>query len=237
MLEANRTRILDMLRPEATVLDVGGWAKPFSRANWVIDLMPHDSRGLYGEVDPASERFTEESWLTFDVCDRTPWPFDDKSFDFATCSHTLEDLRDPIWVCSELQRVSRAGYIEVPSRLEEQSLGVNGADWAGWSHHRWLIDRAQGALRFVFKPHVLSADPSFHFPGWFGAALTPEQRVETHFWEDELHAREVVFAEAEKLRSYLRDYVSENIRLQDKPSAEGGAVGRLRRRRAESSRR
>ena len=55
------------------------------------------------------------------------------------CSHTLEDVRDPIWVCSEIQRVAKAGYIEVPSRLEEQSYGFQGP-WVGWGHHHWLIE-------------------------------------------------------------------------------------------------
>src|SRR5204863_8798249 len=38
-----------------------------------------------------------------------------------------------------INRVGKAGYIEVPSRLEEQTLGVHGP-WVGWSHHRWLVD-------------------------------------------------------------------------------------------------
>src|SRR5436853_6676304 len=27
------------------VLDVGGWIQPFTRADWVIDLMPYETRG------------------------------------------------------------------------------------------------------------------------------------------------------------------------------------------------
>jgi hypothetical protein len=210
MLPASRAKILASLDDADRVLDVGGWAKPLARADWVIDLMPYETRGLYGERDPEPERFTPETWLNLDICSRDPWPFADDQFDFAVCSHTLEDVRDPIWVCSELSRVARAGYVEVPSRLEEQSLGIHGASWVGWSHHHWLIDSEAGALRFVFKPHLLHANPSFHFPPEFGAALTPEERVLTLFWEGELPAAETVFTDAEGLDSYLQAFVARN---------------------------
>src|SRR3954449_10993879 len=103
-----------MLPDDALVLDVGGWAKPFPRADWVLDLMPYETRGLYGTLEPDAERFGPDTWVTLDMCAHMPWPFADAQFDFAICSHTLEDIRDPIWVCSELARVARAGYIEVP---------------------------------------------------------------------------------------------------------------------------
>jgi len=54
------------------------------------------------------------------------------------CSHTLEDVRDPIWVGAELQRVAAAGYIEVPCLREELTYGIQGP-WVGWGHHRWLV--------------------------------------------------------------------------------------------------
>src|SRR4051794_8554668 len=98
-----------MLSESDLVLDVGGWAKPFPRANHVIDVMPYETRGLYGErVDPSLERFGPDTWARRDICDREPWPYEDEQFDFVICSHTLEDLRDPVWVCDELTRVARA---------------------------------------------------------------------------------------------------------------------------------
>src|SRR5882672_6252258 len=142
MLAASREEILSRLTDSDLVLDVGGWGKPFARADWVIDLMPHETRGIYGETpDRDAERFSAATWVERDICDREPWPFTDRQFEFAICSQTLEDVRDPVWVCSELNRVAKAGYIEVPSRLEEQSWGCAG-EFVGWDHHRWLIDVA-----------------------------------------------------------------------------------------------
>ena len=119
MRDSARARVLETLSDEALVLDVGGWAVPFPRADWILDLGAYETRGRWGyEGDRADERFTAETWVRRDICDRAPWPFADGQFDFAICSHTLEDVRDPLWVCSELARVAAAGYIEVPSRLE-----------------------------------------------------------------------------------------------------------------------
>ena len=89
------------------------------------------------------------------------------------CAHTLEDVRDPVWVCSELARVGKAGYVEVPSRLEEQSYGFQGP-WVGWGHHHWLADLTGDGIDFVFKHHVLHGQPQAQFPTDFHARLSDE---------------------------------------------------------------
>lgn len=208
MLDRSRAKILASLDDDDRVLDVGGGARPFPRADWVIDLMAYDRRGLYGEApDPARERFTDATWVQRDVCARDPWPFADRQFDFSICSHTLEDVRDPLLVCAELIRVSRRGYIEVPSRLEEQSYGFQGP-WAGWGHHRWLIDSEAGELRFVFKHHVLHNRASDHFPVGFHAGLSEEARVLAFWWAESFRFGEEVFLDAASLDRYLASFVA-----------------------------
>lgn len=222
MFPASRERILRDVPPDAVVLDVGGWGSPFPRADWVIDLMPYETRGLYGEVAPAEERFTGDTWIQRDICDREPFPFDDDAVDFAICSHTLEDVRDPVWVCAELNRIARAGYIEVPSRLEEQSYGVNGP-WVGWSHHRWLVDVTPGRIEFVAKPGVLQGRRDCRFPAGFAASLRPEERVQALFWEGRFEFGERIMMTAEELDGYLSDFVAGHL-------AANGLGSRLRRR-------
>src|SRR3712207_1225522 len=184
LLPASFDRLIADVADDALVLDVGGWAKPLARADWVLDLQPHATRGDYGYLgDPASERFTTETWVQRDICDREPWPFADGRFDFAVCSHTLEDVRDPVWVCEELVRVAKAGYVEVPSRLEEQTWGVTGP-WAGWAPHRWLcdVDPCAPRIEFVFKSPAVHL-PSRCLPEAFRRGLPPERRVQWFWWE------------------------------------------------------
>jgi hypothetical protein len=225
VLEASAARILEALDQGDLVLDVGAGANPFPRADWVIDLMPYADRGLYGTLSPRDERFDESRWVVRDICDREPWPFADDQFAFAVCSHTLEDVRDPVWVCSELSRVARAGYVEVPSRLEEQSWGVQGP-WAGWGHHRWLVDVVDGRLELVFKHHVLHARAGDHFPAGFWQGLTAEQKVHAVWWEGAIEATERVFTTPEELDPYLAGFVAAHT-----PPA--GPLRRLRRRLAD----
>ena len=171
------------LPPDGLVLDVGGATNRLARADVVIDLLPGAD-------------------VVRDVCDREPWPFEDGQFDFAVCSHTLEDVRDPVWVCAELQRVARAGYVEVPSRLEEQSWGVHG-EWAGWSHHRWLIDVAGDEIVFGHKSHAVHREGN-HFPRGFHGTLTPERRVQWLWWEGAFTARERIFTDVAEHDDWLR---------------------------------
>jgi FkbM family methyltransferase len=209
VLAASVQQILDRLRPTDVVLDIGGWGCPFTRADWVMDLQPYATRGLYGLDGPLPERFTEATWIVRDICDRAPFPFADKELDFVVCSHTLEDIRDPIWVCQEMVRVAKAGYIEVPSRLEEQSWGFQGP-WVGWGHHRWLVDEVDGGLEFTFKHHVLHARDTDHFPAGFRDALSREQQVLTFWWDDSFTVRERVMVEAEEVDGYLAGFVAEH---------------------------
>ena len=207
MLASAVERLERELPREALVLDVGGWGRPLARADWVIDLQPYETRGLYGRDGTGPERFDASRWVQRDVCDREPWPFADGQFDFAVCAHTLEDLRDPVWVCAELNRVARAGYVEVPSRLEEQSLGVQGP-WVGWSHHRWLCDVDERGIELVAKPHLLGARAQDRFPPGFHGTLSEEQRVQSLWWECSFAHRERIFVEPAELDRYLADFVA-----------------------------
>jgi len=224
-------RIHGLLAEDDLVLDVGGWASPLPRADWVIDLMPYDTRGLYGERDRAGERFTRETWLQRDVCEREPWPFEDDRFDFAICSQTLEDVRDPIWVCGELNRVALAGYIEVPSRLEEQGYGVHGP-WVGWSHHRWLVEVGPSEIEFVSKPHHLAGSPAYHLPPELTGALTPDERVQTLFWRGSFRYAERIFMEPHELDRYLAQLVEDHRERLAQRVPRRGRIERARRRAA-----
>lgn len=84
-------------------------------------------------------------------------PYADKSIDFIYCRHTLEDLYNPFWVCREMSRVAKAGYIETPSPVAECCRGVDGGSprWRGYIHHRYLVWNDAGVLTFLPKYPVL----------------------------------------------------------------------------------
>src|SRR5688572_9614085 len=99
MYAPNVARVLASLRDDQIVVDIGGWACPFNRADYIIDAEPFETRGYYRTIGlPPSqggdvERFSRDRWILRDLCEHTPYPFADKSVDFVICSHTLEDVR------------------------------------------------------------------------------------------------------------------------------------------------
>jgi hypothetical protein len=195
MLTESLERLLGAVGEQARVVDIGGWAAPLNRADWVVDLMPYETRGKLppGSFGPAPERFSAQTWLQRDICDHEPYPFEDGHFDFAVCTYTLEDIRDPVWVCREISRIARPRLIEVPSLLDELSWRVpqySGGDWAGHDHHRWLCFTGENEIEFMHKPHSLHADWRPRVPSRHAARLTHRQRIQVLWWEGELKARE-----------------------------------------------
>lgn len=207
MLQANVQQILEVLQPEQLVLDIGGWALPFNRANYVIDIEGYDTRGIFGSQGPEEEHFTRQTWITRDLCDKTPYPFPDKFFDFVICSHTLEDIRDPLWVCSEITRIGKRGYIEVPSAESEIAFGVENKRYAGRYHHRWVIDIQDGEIIFTHKHHHIHSSWQYHLPRRFYHGLPPEKRVQYLFWEGSFSFRENIMLSSEAARKFYFDRV------------------------------
>lgn len=208
-LPGNVEAVLQRIRPSDIVLDVGGWWKPFNRANYVVDLLPYETRGGGGSIGSGPERFTKETWQQVDICE-TGLPFADGEFDFVYCGQTLEDIRDPISVCRELCRVARAGYIEVPSLWVECCYDVdalpNSYSYPGYEKHRWLVEAKDGGLLFIPKLSWMSL---YEF---VPQAVFEEHRRRQDLWTTPLHwegsisAHEWSFVGQEELVPYLTAY-------------------------------
>ena len=61
-------------------------------------------------------------------------PFKDKEFDFVIASHVLEHVKDVDLFIKELERISSKGYIEVPTKLEDNLVFENKKD------HIWHME-------------------------------------------------------------------------------------------------
>ncbi|MCL4543419.1 MAG: methyltransferase domain-containing protein [Chloroflexi bacterium] len=215
MNAVNETVIMERIGPDDMVLDIGGWARPFNRANYVIDQGPYETRGEWyrkqfglGAQGGLREYFTKETWIVRDICDREPYPFADKSIDYVICSHTLEDVRDPIWVCSEMNRIAKRGYIEVPSRAAESIVSPFGT-MVGGAHHRWLIDvdRERSVVVFSMKSHLIHTSWKYRLPRHYGQLLPTDGLVEAIFWEGSLCAVERRFIGEESIQRDLEAFI------------------------------
>jgi hypothetical protein len=230
MLPAALERLATVIPEDALVLDVGGWASPLTRADWVLDVQPYDTRGPDGSHGEGRERFTARTWVTRDMCDHEPWPFRDGQFDLAVCVMTLADVRDPIWVCRELTRVARAGYVEVPTIVAEllQHAGEEtGGQHLGLAHRRWFVQMEGGELVFVHKSHAIHHDSALRISSRWQERMTVADERQGLFWEGTLPARERLLLTPEDHRD-LRDDLVGHLNQRFEPTAAEVVVRQAR---------
>ena len=147
----------EVLRSEqGTILDVGGGASPFYRASAIVDFQGFDpdrlTRNAWGG---KATGWAPDQYFQLDLCTRARWPFDDKSYSLGLCSHTIEDLRDPIHALSELGRICHQILIITPSRLLESMRGVSDFRYSGFPHHPWIVYLDEEGLVFRRKTPYL----------------------------------------------------------------------------------
>ncbi|MPZ36689.1 MAG: methyltransferase domain-containing protein [Rhizobiales bacterium] len=198
MLMDNLPRVLADTRPLQRVLDIGGSAIRLNTATHVLDLLAPCGQLIAPQEDARCVEFVEH-----DMC-KKPWPFADGYFDYAFCSGTLEDVRDPIGACEEMMRIARRGYIEVPSRVREifhykrlmRLRALLGRPLhVGYGHHRWFCEKEGGGLVFTAKTFT-ALQPRFVITrGELGRDLRPNEAWLGFFWDGPFPVSERVLIE------------------------------------------
>ena len=155
------------------VLEVGSGGSPYFRANVLCDAYEVTQERFFAPLvhdRPTVMAFVEEL------------PFKDDCFGFVIASHVLEHSADPEKFLSEIQRVGRAGYIEVPDAFMERLTH--------YGFHRLEITDKSGELIIRKKKHYIQDEEVielFHnkarpiFPKW--AAKYPFHFHVRYFWE------------------------------------------------------
>ena len=83
------------------------------------------------DVQDLSKFYKDKNFIKLE---KKQLPFEDNQFDFVIASHVLEHVEDYKFFISELERVSKKGYIELPTKLEDNLVFENKKD------HLWHMD-------------------------------------------------------------------------------------------------
>jgi SAM-dependent methyltransferase len=157
----------------ALVLEVGSGASPYFRANVLCDAYEVTQERFFKPLvhdRPTILAFVERL------------PFKDDSFDFVIASHVLEHSAEPERFISEIQRVGRAGYIEVPDAFMERLTH--------YGFHRLEITELDGELIIRKKANYIQDEEVvglFHnkarsiFPNW--VSRYPFHFHVRYYWE------------------------------------------------------
>ncbi|PZM82065.1 MAG: hypothetical protein DKM50_04790 [Candidatus Margulisiibacteriota bacterium] len=95
----------------ALVLEVGSGGNPYFRSNILCDAYIDTRERHFAKL--IHDRPTVLAYVE-------DLPFKDNTFDFVIACHVLEHSKDPEKFLNEIQRVSKAGYIEVPDAFLER---------------------------------------------------------------------------------------------------------------------
>ena len=80
-------------------------------------------------------------------------PFKDNQFDFVIASHVMEHVEDLKFFIKELERVSKKGYIELPTKLEDNLVFENKKD------HLWHMDFDDVNLKLLISKKIQFVEP------------------------------------------------------------------------------
>ena len=137
-------------------------------------------------------------------------PFKNKHFDFVIASHVLEHVDDPKFFISELERVSTKGYIELPTKLEDNLVFENKKD------HLWHMDfddvnsKLLISKKIQFMEPILTVSMIQQFRKNFKSSLIFElyweNKIDYDFLENEQSFQKL------SLTSLFRKFFSKKIR-------------------------
>ena len=103
--------------PGWKILDIGCGYRAHPKATTIAD------------VQDLSYYYKERKFIKIDG---KKLPFKDQEFDFVIISHVIEHVEDFEFFIMELERISKQGYIELPTRLGDNLVFENKTDHIWW---------------------------------------------------------------------------------------------------------
>ncbi len=129
------------INPNYRVIDIGGTAYGWtgSIADVVVDI---------NADRPNDFKFNiSNDWEWRSILDHVE---QHGKFDYAICTHTLEDIAHPGTALRNLPKVAKSGIITMPTINAELSR-IENKQWLGYIHHRHLFDYDNDTIIYASK--------------------------------------------------------------------------------------
>ena len=137
-------------------------------------------------------------------------PFNDNQFDFVISSHVMEHVKDLKYFIKEIERVSKRGYIELPTKLEDNLVFENKKE------HIWHMDFDDVNQKLLVSKKIQFLEPILtvssiqklreNFRNSFVLELYWENVIDHEFVETDRNLGNF------KLLTLLRKFISKKIR-------------------------
>ena len=147
----------------------------------------------------------------FVILENNDLPFDDNHFDFVISSHVMEHVKDLEHFIKEIERVSKKGYIELPTKLEDNLVFENKKE------HLWQMDfddvnhKLLISKKIQFLEPVLTVSTIQKMREYFRSSLILEL-----FWENKIEYEFIEVNQDRKdalnLITLLRKFISKKLR-------------------------
>ncbi len=138
-------------------------------------------------------------------------PFNDNQFDFVISSHVMEHVKDLKYFIKEIERVSKRGYIELPTKLEDNLVFENKKE------HLWQMDfddvnhKLLISKKIQFLEPVLTVSTIQKMRKYFKSSLVLEllweNKIEYEFIEENQDRNDDL-----NLLTLLRKFISKKLR-------------------------
>ena len=141
-------------------------------------------------------------------------PFKDKEFDYVILSHVLEHVPEPFNLKKEIERIGKAGYIELPTKLNDNMVVGCDEEITG---HKWWFEFDDDNKKLVFAKKInalekfISVGSVFKLMSIFDDSLT----LQLH-WHDNIPLEERKPYTIEKkitFNSLVRKFIGKKIRI------------------------
>ena len=142
-------------------------------------------------------------------------PFKDKEFDYIICAHVIEHVNDPIFFKQEIERIGKSGYIELPTRLNDNI--VFGCDEEIYGH-KWWFEFDDDNKKFIFAEKKDAIEQFVSVGSIFNLTdIFEDSFIIQTYWNDSIEMEVKEPYEIEKKISFLslvKKYFSKKIRIQ-----------------------